>query len=648
MGEIRELITKLENITILRESKGHLDHPEDLVFLEGSSGAKRAIETIISTIEHPTSVTIKFDGYPSLIFGRGHDNKFSIMDKHMFNKKDSSGRKVYSPAEFLAYDKARGVDRGNLYTLISNIWPGLERDDRASAGYYWGDLLFSAALNADNNGTFTFKANPNGITYKVDSDSDIGRLLAGKTAGMSVHQFIPADAMSTDEAISLDGGIGNLQNASNVAIIPSRMPITPKLKMPASIRNIALRELNTYSSAITSLMDNAPQARNSFGQLFTVYINKKIVSGSLSNLLRDFYAYVEARQMSDGMKSKILAHLKQNKEGVLGAFKVWIAIYNLKMNVVNQLDNASKHSPVKGFLDDGTESHEGFVSNGIKYVNRPGFAAQNLGGKKLTEALKHDKSTNQYLAYSGAAASSPYAPGGHNEEEHEHLSKLHQIDNDKHAEAVYTYTKEPVGSIRTTPWYKRINSILRDGKPEELTGKAAKIHNNIMDMHKTNTPLENVHHVYSHLGEFDPRTVMSNKGVVDHKAHLSTSISLKDVVRVNYNRLTSTPGGHVLHIALPKGYTDGRYISNHSDSPGEHEMLLKPQKFKIHKSEAITNKDTGVTTTVHHAKPYGNLKEDTDVSIPSIFASIYHKSKKRPTGYSPEELKQINEKLPKT
>lgn len=383
LAESLSLLTKkLEDIVQpqLNEAKGHLDHPEDLVFLEDEAGATRAIQAIEATIENPQTITIKWDGYPALIFGRGPDGNFTIMDKHMFNKKDGSGRQVFSPKAFVEYDNARGVNRGDLYNLIATIWPGLEKEDRGSNGYYWGDLLFSTPLQ-DENGVFKFRANPNGIAYTVASDSDVGKLLAGKAAGIAVHQFIPADAASTDNATPLNGTIGNLQNTSNVAIVPSKMPITPNLTMPKQLVNVATRELNQYGAAIRDLMQTAPQARNTFNQLFTTYINKKIVSGNLSNLLKDFMAYVETRPMSDKMKAKITEHLQVNKEGLLGAFKVWVAIYNLKMAVVKQLDQAAENSPVKGYLQDGTQTHEGFVSQGLKLVDRMGFSRQNLAGR---------------------------------------------------------------------------------------------------------------------------------------------------------------------------------------------------------------------------------------------------------------------------
>ena len=89
---LASLRNKLETIAVpsLNEDKGHLDHPEDLIFLGDVTGANRAVDAIVKTVANPKTVTIKWDGYPALIFGRDTNGKFSIMDKHMFNKKDGS------------------------------------------------------------------------------------------------------------------------------------------------------------------------------------------------------------------------------------------------------------------------------------------------------------------------------------------------------------------------------------------------------------------------------------------------------------------------------------------------------------------------------------------------------------------------------
>ena len=391
------LSSKLEKLSnVVTEAKGHMDHPEDLVLLDGGAGAERAIQATVDTALHPQKITIKWDGYPALIFGRGPNGKFSIMDKHMFNKADGSGRNVYSPEQFAQYDQARGVDRSNLHALIAEIWPGLEKSDR-SKGFYWGDLLFSSPLQAGKDGLYRFKANPNGITYTVDPKSETGKELTGKQAGIVVHQFIPATAMTTDEAVPLDGSIGSLKNNSNVAIVPAKMPITPKVKIDKTLLNNAKKSTKAYGAKVSDYFNNAPQAKNAFTMLFTTYINKRIVAGNLNNLTDGFLEFVANRNMSEPMKKKLMGYdtidPKTQKEvhvpgyidgniPILQAvFQLWIDVYNLKMNVVEQLNNAAKTSPVQGYLDDGTNTQEGFVSHGLKYVDRMGFSRQNLAGR---------------------------------------------------------------------------------------------------------------------------------------------------------------------------------------------------------------------------------------------------------------------------
>ena len=83
---ISNTLRKLEKINLV-EGSGHLEHPEDLVFLGDEQGAKEAIKQIENTIKSPNSITIKWDGYPALIFGRGKDGRFSVMDKHMFKQR---------------------------------------------------------------------------------------------------------------------------------------------------------------------------------------------------------------------------------------------------------------------------------------------------------------------------------------------------------------------------------------------------------------------------------------------------------------------------------------------------------------------------------------------------------------------------------
>ena len=402
MDSITQIIQKLESIVQLNEeelTKAHVEHPEDLLFQSGSKGATMGLRAIVDTVKNPGVITIKWDGYPALIFGKGKTsgNRFIVVDKHMFNKSDGSGRTVNNPLAFASYDEQRGIEREGLHNAIANIWEGLEQS-YSGDGYYWGDLLFYEPLQ-EKNGLFTFRPNPNGITYTVEVDSEVGQLLSGKQGGIAVHQYIPSNADNVQYAQTLNGGVGRLKNGGPMAIVPAKMPTTPQLNIDLENDvNPVQAIIQKNGAMIDDLLMNAPPGvKGQFPVMFTVYINKKIVAGNLDNLVRDFYTFAQERKMSDGERSKLVGYktidpktnqeatapgyLYQKQKEVTAAFETWIAIYNLKMKVVPQLDAAAKDSPVKGYLQDGTQTQEGFVSHGIKLINRMGFSRQNLAGR---------------------------------------------------------------------------------------------------------------------------------------------------------------------------------------------------------------------------------------------------------------------------
>lgn len=370
MNDLRQYINKLQKLTLTESAR--IPHPEDKVFATDIAGAKEALKNIVDTVKDPKSITIKWDGYPALVFGRGPDNKFSIMDKHMFNKKDGSGRKIYSPKDFINYDKARGVERTELHNLVSRIWNDLEQATRGLQGYYWGDLLFGQKLNPVK-GEYVFKANPNGVTYHIKADSDVGKMLDGKHAAIAVHQYMDPNAVSTDNAQSLQGTTGKLPTQSNVAFVPSAMPVSKKLKLDTKKAKAADDAIMRYGSTVKKFMDNAPQARTGFGDLFRDYVNRKVESGNLNNLYADFLKYVQSKPMTEKMRSKISDYLNSNQEAVKGLFTIWMNLYNLKMDVYDQLEKITSAGPIQGKLSDGSSSQEGFVSKGVKFVNRPMF-----------------------------------------------------------------------------------------------------------------------------------------------------------------------------------------------------------------------------------------------------------------------------------
>ena len=155
--------------------------------------------------------------------------------------------------------------------------------------------------------------------------------------------------------------------------------------------------MTKYGPALDKLLDTNYLGINPSAfanNLIGVYFNKKIRDGNLNDLTKGFYDFMESRPLTGPMKQKLLTgytdkktgetypgHIPENKAGVDALMHIWIAVYQLKTAVLNQLNKAAEDSPVQGALDDGTKGQEGFVANGYKYVDRMGFSRQNFGSK---------------------------------------------------------------------------------------------------------------------------------------------------------------------------------------------------------------------------------------------------------------------------
>ncbi len=80
---------------IVKEMEARIQHAEDIIFWEGSAGAKRALQSLANMAKGGhKDVTIKWDGSPAVIFGRDADGKFVFTDKSGFSAKGYDGKLV--------------------------------------------------------------------------------------------------------------------------------------------------------------------------------------------------------------------------------------------------------------------------------------------------------------------------------------------------------------------------------------------------------------------------------------------------------------------------------------------------------------------------------------------------------------------------
>lgn len=365
-----EFINTITESQVLTEG-ARIDHPEDLIFTDGAAGAARALQALSEVAQNPQNLTIKFDGFPALVFGRNHDGQLVVADKHMFTKKDGSGR-VTSVQAFIQYDVNRGANRGDLYEKIKVLWPVMEQAVPREVGYYWGDLLWVGRLQPQN-GVFHFK--PNTVAYSINANSPLGRRIANSVAGIVVHQFFP----DVDQEAVVLSGTGNLKTDGPLAVLTPTMPDQVTLKTPVA----AIRKVNAMikqaAPEINSLFDPTALAAikcKDLGALMQKYINARVrgVTATFSDWLA---TNVSANKLANLVGEN--GYLLQHKAGVDAVFAIFDGISQIKNNLVQQLD--AQQNTIQSTIN-GQAGGEGYVfstSQGlIKLVDRASFSAANF------------------------------------------------------------------------------------------------------------------------------------------------------------------------------------------------------------------------------------------------------------------------------
>jgi len=349
-----------------------IDHPEDLVFSAGSAGASRALQALTEVPQKSDQLSIKWDGFPALVFGRNADGQLVVVDKHMFTKRDGSGR-VTSLQQFMQYDERRGANRGDLYAKLKILWPALEQAvPRGVSGYYWGDLLWVGRLTPQQ-GQYVFK--PNTVTYSIAAKSILGAQISKCVAGIAMHSFF-SDFDAESQPLS---GTGQLNTDSTVCFLTSQMPDRVSIREPAQLVNTARRAVAKYGTAVDQLLDvtNLTQLKiKDLGALMQKYINAR-VRGETKSFTDWLPGVVSANKLNTLLGDD--GYLKQHKAGVEGVFSIFQSVMNLKDQLIVQLDSQQK---TIGASVGGQSGGEGYVfqtSGGmIKLVNRAAFSAANF------------------------------------------------------------------------------------------------------------------------------------------------------------------------------------------------------------------------------------------------------------------------------
>lgn len=354
-----------------------IEHPEDLVFDYGSKGITQALAGIKSSAEEPAKVnTIKWDGKPAIVFGRDDSGQFILTDKGGFVATGYNGLATSAKDMARVFSNRKG-DYKDLIGVYQKLFPLLDRTvPQHFRGFVQADLLYSATPPVQN-GSYVFT--PNQVTYRVSADTDLGKQIGASDIGIAVHTEIdkPGGTVRPVTTRVLDKAPGVLALDSTMKDTGSSIDLDKGLIIKIQ------DTFNEYAPAIDAFLD--PQQLRSrkitnTPALMKQYINFKVRQGGFNNMVEDFGPWVLNKEPKKG--PRIIEWMNENKGAVSALFSSFVNIALLKDQLIKALDNQDQD--VKADIK-GAPGHEGYVGNGIKFVDRDkfsrvNFAANNPGG----------------------------------------------------------------------------------------------------------------------------------------------------------------------------------------------------------------------------------------------------------------------------
>ena len=346
-----------------------IEHPEDLVFdNRPSQGLKQALAGMQAVATEPGTATVKWDGKPAIIFGRKPTGEFVLTDKSGFLARGYDGLAT-SPEQIAQIMAARGGERGELVALYRKLFPLLRRAvPQAFRGYIQGDLLYASQPPVAD-GAYEFM--PNTVKYRVPVDSELGQKIGASEVGVVIHT-----------SLAEPGAPATPIRAAALEPSPGLLILDPSLREPRDIKldqrviQDVQRLISQHGPAMDQLFNPAElrsRKITNLPALIKTYINSRVRQGNYDNLISDFGRWIQQREPAKA--PRIFEWATENKQAMAALFQAFLEISSLKNSIVRQLD--AQAQDVQASVND-EPGHEGYVGQGMKFVDRMRFSAANF------------------------------------------------------------------------------------------------------------------------------------------------------------------------------------------------------------------------------------------------------------------------------
>jgi hypothetical protein len=353
-----EFLTE-EMKTIGRE----FNHLEDLVFSE-PNGANRAVEVLKSMEQDAKDLSLKWDGNPTVYFGRDKDGTFRMVGKNNWGRDEGRSN---SPEELEQFILSRGKGeewREKFASDMKDLWPIFEAaTPEGWTGYVYADLLYHPGKpykGKDGKITFT----PNQTTYSVKATSDIGKKIGASKVGIAAHTELGYFGDKSGKPID---DVDQFNTKDLVVFGQTYVTHQPAVDAEniGKIESLA----NKYQNDINEFFSKKP-GLSDLQDIVYRYLNQQSREKKLDGIsATQFLEWLLTSKVSQNKQNKIAELAEQKAETIAGIFTLISEIMKAKDEIIRELDQA------EGDITQdtgGTPGGEGYVKmkDKVKLVPR--------------------------------------------------------------------------------------------------------------------------------------------------------------------------------------------------------------------------------------------------------------------------------------
>ena len=350
------------------------NHLEDLVFAEGSAGAYRAVEylTHMATEATGKDYSLKWDGNPTVYWGREPDGTFVFVGKNNWDKADQGGFAT-SPEELKSFIMSRGKGedwRVKFAEDLADCWHIFEAGTPENfRGYFYGDLLFHPGKPFDTvkqQLVFT----PNKVTYMVPVEQELGLMLFRARAAVVIHKYLKKfgdkdeGKMPKMQKFKTSEGLYYPSASTQLAILGPYFADSGALVDIVHVNQLKAF-VKTHAKKIDNFLAGVPGLSSPGSEIYT-FVNTQSKSGNLDGMEQYFLPWCK-ETLGPKKLQAFIDKVEANPTGLSAMFNLIEAIRDVKNEVIDQLD---QQTPQLMTRTGETPGGEGWVYRDTKLVPR--------------------------------------------------------------------------------------------------------------------------------------------------------------------------------------------------------------------------------------------------------------------------------------